>query len=76
MLFELVLEPTGGDGDTVVITTWPSHQVVDAWIATPESAQLTASNVYQAVDYRPITRYNVAGRYLNLTSLAAQEDIR
>jgi hypothetical protein len=44
-------------------------------IAT-ESAQLTASDVYQTVVYRPISRYKVAGRYLNLTSLAAQEDVR
>ena len=36
ILAEWVLEPSGGDDDTVVITVWPSHEVFDAWIATPE----------------------------------------
>jgi heme-degrading monooxygenase HmoA len=62
ILAELVLEPTAGDGETVVITLWPSHEVFDAWIATPERAALTDSEVHNAVDYRPITRYDVAGR--------------
>ena len=35
LLAEWVLEPSGGDGDTVVATVWPSHEVFDAWIATP-----------------------------------------
>ena len=43
ILAELVLEPTSGDGDTVVITIWPSHEIFDAWIATPSRDQLTAS---------------------------------
>ena len=30
---------------------------------------LTASMVHQAVDYRPITRYDVTGGYLNLPGL-------
>ncbi len=64
ILAELVLEPTSGDGDTVVITVWPSHEVFDAWIATPERAALTDSDVHRAVDYQPITRYEVAGGYL------------
>ena len=64
-------EPATGDGDTVVITVWPSHEVFDAWIATPERDALTASEVHQAVDYRPITRYDVVGGYLNLAGLAA-----
>ena len=42
---------------------WPSHEVFDAWIATPDRDALTASEVHQAVDYRPITRYDVAGGY-------------
>jgi heme-degrading monooxygenase HmoA len=67
ILGELVLEPTEGDGDTVVITIWPDHATFDAWIATPERDALTASDVHQAVDYRPITRYEVAGGYLALT---------
>jgi heme-degrading monooxygenase HmoA len=72
ILAELVLEPTGGDGPTVVVTMWPSHEVFDAWIATPERDALTASEVHQAVDYQPITRYEIAGGYLNLPGLASQ----
>lgn len=29
ILAELVLDPTDGDGETVVITVWPSHEVFD-----------------------------------------------
>jgi heme-degrading monooxygenase HmoA len=65
ILAELVLEPSDGTGDTVVITIWPSHDVFDAWIATPERDALTASAVHQAVEYRPITRYDVVGGYVN-----------
>lgn len=74
ILAELVLEPTAADGDTLVVTVWPSHQVFDSWIATPERDALTASAVHQAVDYRPITRYDVVGGYLNLEGLADQPD--
>jgi heme-degrading monooxygenase HmoA len=70
ILAELVLEPSGGDGETVVLTIWPSHEVFDAWIATPERARLTASDVHQAVSYQPITRYDVAGGYLSHPGLA------
>jgi heme-degrading monooxygenase HmoA len=73
ILAELVLEPTSAEGDTVVITIWPNHEVFDAWIATPERDQLTASEVHQAVEYRPITRYDVAGGSLNLPGLADHE---
>lgn len=66
ILAELVCEPAYGDGDTVVITVWPDHETFDAWIATPERDALTASAVHHAVDYRPITRYDVTGGYLNL----------
>jgi heme-degrading monooxygenase HmoA len=61
ILAEWVLEPAAGKGDTVVITVWPSHEVFDAWIATPERDELTASDVHRAVDYRPTTRYEVVG---------------
>ena len=71
ILAELVVEPTTSDGDTVVITMWPSHEVFDAWIATPDRDRLTASDVHQAVSYQPITRYEVTGGYLNLPGLAA-----
>jgi heme-degrading monooxygenase HmoA len=71
ILAELVLEPSAGDGKTVVLTIWPSHEVFDAWIATPERDRLTASDVHQAVSYQPITRYDMAGGYLNPAGLAA-----
>lgn len=77
LLAEWVLEPCSGDGDTVVVTVWPSHEVFDAWIATPERDALTSSDVHAAVDYRPITRYDLVGGYTSLPGLAAlphQED--
>ena len=63
ILAEWVLEPAADTGDTVVVTVWPSHEVFDAWIATPERDALTASDVHRSVEYRPITRYEVAGGY-------------
>ena len=77
ILAELVLEPSSGDGETVVLTIWPSHEVFDAWIATPERDRLTASDVHRAVSYQPITRYDIAGGYLShpgLAAAAAQEE--
>ena len=71
ILAELVFEPTSGEGETVVLTLWPSHEVFDAWIATPDRDRLTASEVHQAVSYQPITRYEVTGGYLNHPGLAA-----
>ena len=41
ILAELVLEPSSADGETVVLTFWPNHEVFDAWIATPERDALT-----------------------------------
>lgn len=73
ILAELVCEPTL-DGDVVVVTVWPSHEVFDAWIATPERDALTASEVHQAVSYGPITRYDVTGGYLNLPALTTVEE--
>lgn len=73
MLFELVLEPV--EGATVVVTAWPSHGVFDAWVRTPERDELTASKVHQAVAYHPITRYDVAGGYVNLDGLSREEDL-
>ena len=73
ILAELVCEPSAGSGETVVITVWPSHDVFDAWIATPERDALTASDVHQAVDYRPLTRYEVSGGYLSLPGLTAHD---
>jgi heme-degrading monooxygenase HmoA len=76
ILGELVLRNSGdhlqsrSDIEFVVITMWPSHEVFDAWIATPYRDALTASEVHQAVSYRPITRYDVAGGYVCLPGLA------
>ena len=74
ILAELVLEPSTEEGPTVVVTIWPSHEVFDAWIATPERDALTASAVHQAVEYHPITRYEIAGGYVNQPGLADQPD--
>jgi heme-degrading monooxygenase HmoA len=57
----------------VVITAWPSHEVFDAWIATPDRDRLTASDTHRSVDYHPITRYEVAGGYLNLKALTKEQ---
>jgi heme-degrading monooxygenase HmoA len=72
ILAELVLEPSDGQGETVVITIWPSHEVFDAWIATPDRDRLTVSDVHKAVDYRPIKRYDQVGGYLNLDGLGKE----
>ena len=73
IIAELVLEPSDGHGDTVVITIWPSHEVFDAWIATPHRDRLTASDTHRSVRYHPITRYEVAGGYLNLDALTKEQ---
>jgi hypothetical protein len=41
---------------------------------TPERDALTDSDVHRAVDYHPITRYEIAGGYLDLAALAAGPD--
>lgn len=53
-------EPSEPGGDTVVITVWPSHEVLDAWIATPYRDALTSTEIHRAIGYRPITRCDVA----------------
>ena len=72
ILAELVCEPEE-PGETVVLTIWPSQEVFDAWIATPQRGALTASEVHRAVSYRPITRYEVTGGYLNLSGLTVHD---
>ena len=57
--------------EAVVVTAWASHDAFDAWIDTPDRDRLTASPVHQAVQYGPITRYDVTGGYLNLDGLQA-----
>ncbi len=85
ILFELVLErsprrnppktkqgpppATDATTDALVITAWPSHDVFDAWIDTPDRDRLTDSGVHSSVEYGPITRYDLAGGYLNLDGL-------
>ena len=87
ILFELVLErsprqnpaktlrPTegenNGDDHALVLTGWASHEAFDAWIDTPDRDRLTDSEVHRAVQYHPLTRYDVAGGYLNLDCLDA-----
>lgn len=73
LLADLVCEPAVPGGQTVVITVWPSHQVFEAWIGTPERDALTASDAHQAVDYSPITRYVVTGGYLKLLGLTVHQ---
>jgi heme-degrading monooxygenase HmoA len=70
---ELVLEPATSDVENVVVTIWPSHEVFDAWIATPERDRLTDSDVHRSVEYRPIVRYDVVGGYLNIDGLRMAE---
>jgi hypothetical protein len=54
----------GGDPEElVVITGWPDHDTFDAWIDTPERDRLTASPTHEAVEFRPLTRYDVIGGY-------------
>ncbi len=48
----------------VVITAWPDHDALDAWIDTPDRDRLTASATHEAVQFRPITRFAVIGGYL------------
>ncbi len=70
LLAEWVLDPTSGEGETVVVTVWPSHEIFDVWIATPDRDRLTESEVHRAVVYQPITRYDLAGGYTNIAALA------
>jgi len=87
ILFELVLErasrqnpgktpqpPEPDEADeleTVVVTGWPSHDALDAWIDTPDRDRLTDSETHRAVSFRPLTRFDVIGGYFNIDGLAA-----
>jgi hypothetical protein len=51
------------DEELVVITGWPDHDTFDAWIETPDRDRLTASPTHEAVEFRPLTRYDVIGGY-------------
>jgi hypothetical protein len=79
ILFELVLdrsprqnpakalrpdETDHDDEELVVVTAWADHESFDAWIDTPDRDRLTASATHEAVEFRPLTRYDVLGGYL------------
>jgi hypothetical protein len=90
ILFEVVLERSprqnpartrqpsppspAAEEDLIVIMAWASHEAFDAWIDTPNRDRLTVSDVHSSVEYGPITRYDVAGGYLNLDGLHAVSD--
>lgn len=60
------LQPAQADVDPdelVVITVWPDHDTFDAWIDTPDRDRLTASPTHEAVEFRPLTRYDLVGGY-------------
>lgn len=60
-------QPDDTDADAeeyVVLTAWPDHETFDAWIDTPDRDRLTASPTHEAVEFRPLTRYDVIGGYL------------
>ncbi|MGQ0616138.1 MAG: antibiotic biosynthesis monooxygenase family protein [Acidimicrobiia bacterium] len=61
------LQPDDIDVDPeeyVVLTAWPDHDTFDAWIDTPDRDRLTASPTHEAVEFRPLTRYDLVGGYL------------
>jgi len=79
ILFELVLERSPRQNpakamrpddsatdpeELFVITAWPDHDTFDAWIDTPDRDRLTDSPTHDAVEFRPLTRYDVIGGYL------------
>ena len=51
------------DEELVVITGWPDHDTFDAWIETPDRDRLTGSPTHEAVEFRPLTRYDLVGGY-------------
>jgi heme-degrading monooxygenase HmoA len=71
LLAEWVSQPLDGGDELTVVTVWPSHDVFDAWIATPERDALTDSDVHRSVEYRPITRCDAVGGY-TATGLALE----
>ena len=61
----LQVDDDAGDPDElVVVTAWPDHDTFDAWIDTPDRDRLTASPTHEALEFRPLTRYDVVGGYL------------
>ena len=86
ILFELVLERSPRENpaktlqrpepeplpedEALVLTAWASHEAFDAWIDTPDRDRLTDSDDHRAVEYRPLTRYDLVGGYVNRVGLA------
>lgn len=61
------LQPAEAQADPeelVVITVWPDHDTFDSWINSSDRDRLTASPTHEAVEFRPITRYDLVGGYL------------
>ena len=74
ILAELVLEPSDGDGRDGGRSP-PGRRTR---CSTPGSPRLTVTGLppptrTESVDYHPITRYEVAGGYLNLTALTKEQ---
>lgn len=59
--------------DLLVLTLWPDHDTFDAWIATPERDAITASPTHEAVEFRPLTRYDVVAGYVGDDLVAIDE---
>jgi len=87
ILFELVVERSArqhpakaqrpdddaADPDElIVLTAWPDHDTFDAWINTPDRDGLTTSPTHQAVEFRPLTRYDVMDGYVAETLTATR----
>jgi len=71
LLAEWVIEPSDLSGDAMVITVWPSHEIFDLWIDTPDRDALTKSEVHQSVSYRPLRRYDLIDGYTNVEAFAS-----
>lgn len=71
LLAEWVIEPSDLSGDAIVITVWPSHEIFDLWIDTPDRDALTKSEVHQSVSYRPLRRYDLIDGYTNAEAFAS-----
>src|SRR5437879_2666440 len=79
ILFELVLERSPRENpaktlqrpepeplpedEALVLTAWASHEAFDAWIDTLDRDRLTDSDDHRAVQYQPLTRYDLVGGY-------------
>jgi hypothetical protein len=62
--------PSRPNGET---GTWPGSTRAAPGARYTHRDALTSSDVHQAVSYRPITRYQVAGGHLNLRGLTVHD---